>query len=155
MDPSGVKRTAQLTERGKRAVEAALECAEGEYGINIKKVPIVTDVDASQKFASWTAGYLPCITATRCKSGGFHVSSCGRKTALTELMRCQGMNPAGQLKDWSRYMTAAQLGHAVGNAMSVTVLERIFQRALFSAGFLDKELKDKHMSETYKPAFLE
>ena len=82
------------------------------------------------------------------------MSSCDRKTTLTELMRCQGMNPAAQLKDWSRYMTAPQLGHAVGNAMSVTVLERILQRALFSAGFLETTV-DKHMSEKYKPAFLE
>ena len=69
MSPSDVKRADQLAERGEGMVEAAAECAKEEYGINIKKVPSVTDVDASELFASWTAGYLPCITATRGKSG--------------------------------------------------------------------------------------
>lgn len=123
-------------------------------GVNPDREIVVSDVDSSDSFATFHVGRLPCITASRAKMGGFHLSSHQRRTCTQELMRGQGMSPR-RLADWSMFMSASQLREAVGNAMAVPVLERLIARVLYSAGLVDLPMEDKHEDPNFKPAFIE
>ena len=155
LDPPGLPADTptSLSDRAQKMVDASLKEAIEDYGINVDKVPIATDIDASESFGQWTADYLPCITATRGKSGGFYINTRGRRTTVTELMRAQGMVPS-RVNRWDRYMSRGDMGHALGNAMSVAVLDRVLPRALWSAGILKFKPEDLHANPKWKPWFL-
>lgn len=136
-------------DRIKHNLEQAATC----YGINTDREIIVSDVDASEAYATWKAGIFPCITSSRAKTGGYHLSSHKRKTCTEELMRAQGMSPR-RLADWPKFMGVAQFRAAVGNAMAVTVLERLIAPVLYSAGLIDKPLVDRHTDASWRPGFL-
>ena len=123
-----------------------------DYGINVEKSAIVTEIDSSLAFGSWAAGFVPCITASRGRARGFHINLYNRRLTLDELMRCQGMSPR-MLEGWNGFMNAASMGHAVGNAMSVTVLERLIPRVLFSASLLSEKMTDMHEDSSWLPPF--
>jgi hypothetical protein len=125
-----------------------------DYGINMKKVPIVVEIDSGEEFGSWAAGYTPCITASRGKSRGFFITIHGRRIRVNEMMRCQGMRPS-RLRKWSKSMPRGVIGHAIGNAMSVCVLERLLPKVLYSAGILAHRPVDKHADSAFKPRFLD
>ena len=72
-----------------------------DYGINVRKVPIVVDIDSGEEYGSWTAGYTPCITATSGKARGFFITIRGRRIRVPEVMRCQGMRPK-RLRKWAK-----------------------------------------------------
>jgi len=80
----------------------------------------------------------PCITVSR--GGGHWVTSRGRRTTKTEMMRLQGMDPT----KFKVAVTETQLGKQLGNTMSVNVLERLFVRLLPAANLLKRnEGKDR------------
>ena len=93
-------------------------------GNEFQKKPVFVDIDAGKNFAHWTVGHLPCLTACRGRD---------RRVTLTEMMRFQGMLPK-RLAVWGACMTERQMGHALGNAMSVNVLQRVLVRALKASG---------------------
>ena len=124
-----------------------------DYGINVGTVPIVVEFDSSDEFGSWTAGYTPCITASRGKSRGFFINIRGRRIRVNEMMRCQGMQPT-RLRKWSKFMPRGIIGHAIGNAMSVCVLERLLPKVLYNAGILAHRPVDHHADSAFKPRFL-
>lgn len=123
-------------------------------GVDPDREIVVSDIDSSEAFASCQVGRFPCVTASRAKMGGFHLSSHKRKTCTEELMRAQGMSPR-RLVDWSKFLRVTELRHAVGNAMAVPVLERLIARVLYSAGLVNSPLKDTYMDPNFKPAFIE
>lgn len=125
-----------------------------EYGIKVRKVPIVVEIDSGEEFGSWTAGYTPCITASRGKPRGFFITIHGRRIRVNEMMRCQGMQPK-RMRKWYKSMPRGVIGHAIGNAMSVCVLERLLPRVMYSAGILAKRPVDKHADSAFKPRFLD
>jgi hypothetical protein len=125
-----------------------------EYGINVNKVPICVEIDSSEEFGSWSAGYTPCITASRGKSRGFFITVHGRRIRVNEMMRCQGMQPK-RLRKWTESMSRGAIGHAIGNAMSVCVLERLLPTVLYSAGILARRPVDNHADSAFKPRFLD
>lgn len=110
---------------------------------------VFVDVDAGEKFAHWVVGHLPCLTASRGASSGFYLSSYDRRLTIHEMMRFQGMNPK-VLEGWQDCMTARQMGHAIGNAMSVNVLQRVLLRALWSVGLIGK-MPDPWDNKKYVP----
>ena len=75
---------------------------------------------------------LPCLTASRCSSGGHYLSNQGRKTSVSEMLRAQGFDPK---KVDTTLMSPARLGEAIGNAMTQTVLEAILAKLLPSMGW--------------------
>ena len=75
---------------------------------------------------------LPCLTAARGYSGGHYLSNQGRKTTIAEMLRAQGFNP--ETVD-TTLMSKARLGEAVGNAMTLTVIEAILGNLLPSMGW--------------------
>ena len=99
------------------------------------KKPVFVDIDAGPKFAHWTVGHLPCLTASRGSTAGYYVSTLGRRLTVDEMMKFQGMSPS-RLAGWEAVMKERQMGHAIGNAMSVNVLQRVLVRALLSSGLV-------------------
>ena len=53
-----------------------------------------------------------------------------RKLTMTELMRAQGFNP--HEVHWQKHLTKAQLGMALGNAMSQCTLQALLAAVLAS-----------------------
>ena len=110
---------------------------------------VFVDVDAGEKFAHWVAGHLPCLTASRGASSGFYLSTYNRRLTMNEMMRFQGMNPQ-VLAGWQECMTERQMGHAIGNAMSVNVLQRVLLRALAASGLVGN-IQDPWDNKDYTP----
>jgi hypothetical protein len=68
---------------------------------------------------------------------------------MNEMMRFQGMNPK-VLAGWQECMKDRQMGHAIGNAMSVNVLQRVLCRALAAGGLIHK-MQDPWDDKHYTP----
>ena len=100
-------------------------------GVNPLSQCIAVNCDA--RTCSWKVDSTPCLTADRGASHGFWISDRGGRMTVAELCRLQGMepitNPAG--------LTDRQIGHAVGNAFTQTVLARVLAQLLYSAGLTD------------------
>ena len=94
----------------------------------LKSMP-VADIDDT--VMTYQCNALPCITATRASNGGYWLEWQGRRTSLKELMRAQGMDP-----DRMQQVTSDRtLGHAIGNAMTQTVMQNILKKLLPAVGF--------------------
>jgi len=95
--------------------------------------PCFVDTGASLKWSSVMVGRSPCLTATRCASGGHFMTHRGRLMTISEMCRLQGLPP-----DRINYMKAnispKKFATAIGNMMSVNVLQRILPPLLNSAG---------------------
>ena len=112
------------------------------------KQAVAIDVDSSPNFMSWQCGYTHCLTASRGKTSGFYITSHGRKNSLDEMMKLQGMSPK-DLKGWKSYMARGSMNHALGNAMSGNILQRVLPRAL-TAGGLARPVPDRWLDKSYR-----
>ena len=92
---------------------------------------IVVNCDA--RSCSWNVDSTPCLTADRGASRGFWISSRGGRMTVAELCRLQGMDPITN----SAGLTDRQLGYAVGNSFTQTVIARVLAQLLYSAGLTD------------------
>ena len=74
----------------------------------------------------------PCLTASRCKTGGHWLMHRARRMTLKEMFRLQGLRP----ERWSLPpgVNQAHLQFCVGNAMSGNVVRPIIERVLVSLG---------------------
>jgi DNA-cytosine methyltransferase len=109
--------------------------------INPKSQFVTVDVDCSEKFASHGTSIHPCLTATRDRTSGWWWSLVGRRAALAELCQIQGV----QMKDLpsATSVTAREMGHMLGNSMSLNVIERVLGASLWSAGLIAARPKDR------------
>ena len=111
-------------------------------GIDPSTHLIFTDIDCSLKFNNFTVGYLPCMTATRASSCGWWVSTRGRRITLSELFGFHGVDERDV--PWREAgVSATQMGHMLGNTMSLNVCERVLSRALWSAGLVARSPVDR------------
>ena len=94
-----------------------LERAQTRFGVNPLKHLIVMDLFGSR--VNLSRGRAPTITATRASSGGYWLSTKCRFTNKDELMRLQGIPP--HRYEWKSTTTERQIGHMIGNGVSVNV----------------------------------
>lgn len=114
-----------------------------ERGINPRRNFLAVDVDGSDKFQSVGHDAMPTITAQRGRACAWWLSLVGRRINLPELFKFQGLRSA-ELGDWqSAGISDGHMGHMLGNAVSLNVVERIMSRALFSAGLVRRRLPDR------------
>ena len=95
----------------------------------------VVDAQAGINFKHATQNYVPCITASRSKRGGFLLLRQRRWMTTAELGKCQGfdisvLNTKG--------VPETELRMMIGNSMTKSVLDRTLPRLLYSAGLLDE-----------------
>lgn len=109
-------------------------------GVHIDKVPCIIDMGASPRFKIATSRYCLCITKGRASTGGYYLTTRKRVLSWRELSRLQGLPPG-----WFDFAAAGvrepAFRGALGNAMSVNVLQRLLPRVLYSAGLLQEPLR--------------
>ncbi len=89
---------------------------------------IIIDIDSA--VMNWRHNESLCLTASRGRTGGYFVSSRGRRMTAEECLRLQAYNP--KLVNLA-CISQVQVKMAAGNAMTVSVIERMFLRLLPAA----------------------
>ena len=102
-------------------------------GVDPSKEPCFVDTSASLKWSSAMVGRTPCLTATRCASGGHFITHKGRMMTTSEMCRLQGL-PPNRINYGKAKVSRAKFSKAIGNMMSVNVLQRLLPPLLRSAG---------------------
>ena len=125
--------------RQKRVVQTHLARAYNN-GIDPRKVPVMVDVGATEKFAWSMVEKVPCITAAR--GSGHWVSTRSTMMNTKEIMACFGItttdvNPF----DDAFPVPKRQFGKMLGNAVPANMIAEVAVNAMFSAGIVDKPLK--------------
>ena len=118
----------------KTAYKECFDC-----GRDPRSTPILVDIDASPKFATYGIDEAKTITRSRGGDGGPWISTRGRRTTPTELIKLQGF----QLIDvpWTTLkISQRQVGQLIGNAVSVNTMGAILEEALWSSGLVDKKV---------------
>lgn len=102
-------------------------------GLDMWKTDAIVDVDQGRKKAAFMIDRCPCITSGRARSLGYFSTKRLRKLCLDDLIRLQGSNP-----DFIRQsgLSDAKLGSIVGNAMTISVVQRVLKALLPAAGFV-------------------
>ena len=131
---------------GKNNVVKALQEMSSDYpDIDLEKQIVVIDVGCSLQYSQWNVDEFPTITAGRAKGCGWWLLPHRRHVSMEEMYLLQGFDP-------TRVMDAAQragvkktaLGMMVGNAMTLSILERLLPSALCRIGILpSKVVKDR------------
>lgn len=78
-----------------------------------------------------SVGHFPTLTATRCKSRDYVSLNMGRRFTLAELARAQGAFADGLRMDG---IPASEMGHIIGNAMSVNIMTVLIERVVQAFG---------------------
>ena len=94
---------------------------------------IIVELGCTAAWGQHAIDKFPCITATRGQHCDFWIADLGRKATLDELMRLQGFNPRG-ISYKKAGVNKKRVGHMVGNAMSMRVLERLLPPAMRAMG---------------------
>jgi site-specific DNA-cytosine methylase len=102
-------------------------------GVDSKKEHCFVDTGASLGWSSVMVGQSPCLTATRCASGGHFITTRGRLMTMSEMCRLQGL-PPNRINYGKAKVSHKKFAKAVGNMMSVNVLQRILPVLLKSIG---------------------
>ena len=127
------------TKRGKTLVKTACTAVFKKTGKDPRTIPVLIDVDCSDKYATFGIDEAKTITRTRGGTGGPWVSSRGRRVNTNELLRLQGFNPARI--PWQEIgVTKRQIGQLIGNSVCPPVLGMALSEALYSAGLTATKL---------------
>lgn len=97
----------------------------------------VVDVQASEKFQAVLHNAAPCLTKTRCKQNGFYCPKLRRRLTSMEIGKLQGLPKSiitAMLRESKTSLPKRSFEEAVGDAMSVNVLQTMLRRLLHSAG---------------------
>ena len=82
------------------------------------------------------------MTRARSTTGGWYLLPHGRKMTTNEMLKVQGIVPGVASPDEYDIPERA-FNAAIGNGMSVNVLERLLPRVAWAAGLLKRKVKDK------------
>ena len=93
--------------------------------VDPSKVAVVMDIDSSKLHMMYDKS--PCLTCSRARSGGYWVSSRGRRFTMAEMLRLQGVEMNLQQPDT---VTDNQFGQIVGNGIPVPMLSCLLSELL-------------------------
>ncbi|MCP4240495.1 MAG: hypothetical protein GY772_08010, partial [bacterium] len=124
------------TANAKKCLEKALRKFEA-MRVDPRKVPCCVDTGASPNWSSAMVGCSPCLTASR--HHGHYVTTKGGMMTLNEMCRLQGV-PPDRFDHEVAGVSAEAFARALGNAMSVNVLQRLLAKVLYSARLVDDEI---------------
>jgi DNA (cytosine-5)-methyltransferase 1 len=99
--------------------------------------PYIVDCDASRSKSKYTFDYSPCITRSR--GNGHWITNRQRRFSKPEMFRLQGMDHS----QFTQVVSDTALGHQIGNAMSVNVIERVLRSSLRAAGLSKQDMPDR------------
>jgi DNA-cytosine methyltransferase len=122
-----------------RHKEACLTAYKDCYkcGHDARMIPILVDIHASPKFMQYGIDEAKTITRTRGGDGGPWISTRGRLTTTSELLKLQGLT--NEDVPWEAAgISQRQVGQLIGNAVSVNTIGCVLEEALWSAGLVMK-----------------
>ena len=102
-------------------------------GIDPMKTPIAVDIDCGTKYKTYGVNVAKTLTKARGGTGGPWISTRGRRTSATELMKIQGFKPC-EIPFEAAGLSKAMLGKMLGDAVPVPMLGRVMAHAMYSAG---------------------
>ena len=79
-------------------------------------------------------GRCPCLTRARCSQGGYFSVQHTRELTINDFIMLQGVDPR-IFAGWERVISDAQMRGLAGNAMSLSVMERVTRAVLHSLGY--------------------
>ncbi|CAL1126474.1 unnamed protein product [Cladocopium goreaui] len=87
----------------KRSKELALTVYKkvfNDHKVDPRKTPVAIDVGCSKSFLTYGVDIARTLSKSRAESGGFWISSRGRKMTTNEIMRVSGIRPESELMGW-------------------------------------------------------
>lgn len=108
--------------------------------------PYIIDLAASASRETFRRGEAPCLTASHAGERAYWATWLGKRLDIKQLMKLQGYDNHPKGKPYKVNISDRRMGHILGNAMSVNVLERVLVRALHAAGLTRKRLPDRWQS---------
>ena len=93
---------------------------------------VIAELGSSYK--KFMVDVCPCLTASRTGDQAYFSVKRMRPATMEELMKLQGMQPEW-LPGWETVVSHRQMGKLVGNAMTVTLMERIMRKVFLSLGW--------------------
>eukprot|EP00438_Fugacium_kawagutii_P035754 Skav229348 [mRNA] locus=scaffold2596:472491:473528:+ [translate_table: standard] len=105
-------------------------------GIDPRKVPVAIDIGCTDKYQTFGVDIARTLCQGRAKSGGFWISSRGRKMSTNEMMRVSGLDPDKDLLGWEKLVSKSQFQGMLGNCVPVSLVGSVLQSALYSAGLI-------------------
>jgi len=121
----------------KKLVQKAMTAAF-KSGTDPRIVPVLIDIDCTEKFAVYGIDEAKTITRTRGGSGGPWVSNRGRRATIDELFKLQGFD-SNAIPWQAAKITRRQAGQLVGNSVCLPVMGMILAEALYAAGLTTKK----------------
>ena len=105
-------------------------------GINPLKVPAAVDVGCSESYLCYGVNISRTLCRGRAGSGGFWLSTRGRRMSVNEMMRVSGIRP-DELSGWKAAgVSKSQLGQMLGNCVPVPLVGEVLQSGTLAAGLL-------------------
>lgn len=110
-------------------------------GGNVSTDPYVVDLHSSADHGGgrYMRDCSPCLTRSRCGSGGYFLAHKGRMMETTEMLKLQGF-PLRRLRR-PTCVSERQFRMMIGNAFSVPVIGRVAVRLLFTVGLVKGDAK--------------
>ena len=92
------------------------------------------DVDSSETFCTFRKDVCPCLTRGRGVHGHFITRASHRgMMTMNEIIRLMGFD-VDRLRGWQNVASRTTMGHAMGDAMHLTVLKKVLAHLCASAG---------------------
>ena len=113
--------------RSAKALDAALKELQ-KHGARPEQEPYVIDCHGRGVNAMYDQ--VPCLTRTRCMSGGYFLTHKQRFMSVEEMLKLQGFPPRFAEKARAMAISPRSLAGMVGNAISVDLLEVLLDRVL-------------------------
>lgn len=105
-------------------------------GVNPLKTACAVDIGCSEKFLSHGIDIAPTLLRSRAGSGGFWLSSRGRKMTLTELAKISGFRPAELQGYTAAGVSHCQLAQMFGNSVPVPLMGAVLTSGMLAAGLV-------------------
>ena len=123
---------------GERACKLAKLAYKKIYakGVNPIHTPCAVDIGCTEKWLTWGVNISRTLCRGRAASGGFWLSSRGRKTTLTEMMRISGFDPGELSGHVDAGIANTNLQKMLGNTVPVPLIGEVLQSGLVAAGLL-------------------
>ena len=79
-------------------------------------------------------GFCPCITKTRAGNMAFYSVKRYRRLSVDDMLKLQGFDPR-DFAGWQKIVSTRQMGMMVGNAMTLSIMERLMRQICLAMGY--------------------
>ena len=107
-------------------------------GIDARQELVAVDVGCTEKYLTFGVDICRTLSRTRAATGGFWLSTLGRKMSVTEIVRVNGMLPQ-EVEACFDYVSEKDLCKMIGNSVPVPLIGEIMQEAMFAAGLISEK----------------